>query len=143
MSAALDTTAPAVQCAGLSKGFEGVPVLRDIAVRFEPGTVNVLAGENGAGKSTLFKLIAGQLTPDAGTISLFGRRVTRFDPLAAQSLGVSIIPQELAPIPDMQVWQNLLIGRERTGLFGLVKRREMIATAAAMLAEVGLDIDPT
>ncbi len=142
MSAALDTTAPAVQCAGLSKGFEGVPVLRDIAVRFEPGTVNVLAGENGAGKSTLFKLIAGQLTPDAGTISLFGRRVTRFDPLAAQSLGVSIIPQELAPIPDMQVWQNLLIGRERTGLFGLVKRREMIATAAAMLAEVGLDIDP-
>ena len=134
---------PAVACERLSKGFEGVPVLRDISVSFMPGTVNVLAGENGAGKSTLFKLIAGQLTPDAGAISLFGRRVSRFDPMTAQTLGVSIIPQELAPIPDMQVWQNLLIGRERTGLFGLVKRREMIATARSLLAEMGLDIDPT
>ena len=133
----------AVDCVGLSKGFEGVPVLRAISVRFMPGTVNVLAGENGAGKSTLFKLIAGQLTPDSGTISLFGERVHRFDPKAAQGRGVSIIPQELAPIPEMQVWQNLLIGRERTGLFGLVKRREMIETAAALLADVGLDIDPT
>ena len=136
-------TEAAVLCEGLSKGFEGVPVLRDISVRFMPGTVNVLAGENGAGKSTLFKLIAGQLTPDAGALSLLGRRVSRFDPMAAQSLGVSIIPQELAPIPEMQVWQNLLIGRERTGPFGLVKRREMIATASAMLSDVGLDVDPT
>ncbi len=127
----------------LSKGFDGVPVLRDISVRFMPGSVNVLAGENGAGKSTLFKLIAGQLTPEAGELSLFGRRVHRFDPMAAQALGVSIIPQELAPIPEMQVWQNLLIGRERTGLFGLVKRREMIDTAASLLSDVGLDIDPT
>ena len=132
---------PAVECTRLSKGFDGVPVLRDISVRFEPGTVNVLAGENGAGKSTLFKLIAGHLTPDAGTISLFGRAVSRFDPMAAQALGVSIIPQELAPIPDMLVWQNLLIGRERTR-FGLVRRRAMVDEAARLLAEFGLDIDP-
>ncbi len=146
MSAVLSTdmtAAPAVDCAGLSKGFEGVPVLRDVSVRFMPGTVNVLAGENGAGKSTLFKLIAGQLTPDGGAISLFGQHVQRFDPRLAQALGVSIIPQELAPLPEMQVWQNLLIGRERTGPFGLVRRREMIRTAAALLGEVGLDIDPT
>ncbi len=133
----------AVDCVGLSKSFEGVPVLRDISARFEPGTVNVLAGENGAGKSTLFKLIAGQLSPDGGALSLFGSRVTRFDPMAAQALGVSIIPQELAPIPDLQVWQNLLIGRERTGLFGLLKRREMIDRASSMLAEAGLDVNPT
>ena len=145
MSAALSQAAPAeaaIDCVRLSKGFEGVPVLRNISVRFMPGSVNVLAGENGAGKSTLFKLIAGQLTPEGGELSLFGRRVHRFDPMAAQALGVSIIPQELAPIPEMQVWQNLLIGRERTGLFGLVKRREMIETASSLLADVGLDIDP-
>ncbi|MGI4745790.1 MAG: sugar ABC transporter ATP-binding protein [Janthinobacterium lividum] len=134
---------PAIVCAALSKGFDGVPVLRDISARFMPGTVNVLAGENGAGKSTLFKLISGQLTPDAGSISLFGETVRRFDPKAAQAMGVSIIPQELAPIPEMRLWQNLLIGHETTGPLGLIRRREMIAQAQTLLAGVGLDLDPT
>ncbi len=132
----------AVEVQSVSKGFDGVPVLRDVSVRFMPGTVNVLAGENGAGKSTLFKLISGQLSPDRGTISLGGVAITRFDPKIAQGLGVSIIPQELAPIPEMPVWQNLLVGRERTSFLGFVRRREMIATAEAMLADVGLTVDP-
>ena len=132
----------AIDCQGLSKGFDGVPVLRDVSVRFMPGSVNVLAGENGAGKSTLFKLISGQLTPDGGSLALFGETIRRFDPKAAQALGVSIIPQELAPIPEMLLWQNLLIGHETTGLFGLVRRREMVAQAASLLASVGLDLDP-
>ena len=132
----------AIACEALSKGFDGVPVLRDVSVRFMTGSVNVIAGENGAGKSTLFKLIAGQLTPDGGTLSLHGTTVRRFDPKHAQAQGVSIIPQELAPIPEMRLWQNLLIGHETTGPLGLVKRRAMIEQAAAMLASVGLDLDP-
>ncbi|MBE7213453.1 MAG: sugar ABC transporter ATP-binding protein, partial [Gluconacetobacter diazotrophicus] len=132
----------AIACDGLSKSYDGVPVLRDISVRFRPGTVNVLAGENGAGKSTLFRILSGQTAPDGGALDLFGERVTRFDARHAQALGVSIIPQELAPIPDMRVWQNLLVGRERTGPLGLLRRREMIAEAASMLESVGLDIDP-
>ena len=132
----------AIACEALSKGFDGVPVLRDVSVRFMTGSVNVLAGENGAGKSTLFKLISGQLTPDGGTLSLHGVPIRRFDPKHAQALGVSIIPQELAPIPEMRLWQNLLIGHETTGPFGLVKRRAMTEQAAAMLASVGLDLDP-
>ena len=132
----------AVEVSVLSKGFDGVPVLRDVSARFMAGTVNVLAGENGAGKSTLFKLISGQLVPDRGTIALGGVVVTRFDPKVAQSLGVSIIPQELAPIPEMTVWQNLLIGRERTSMLGLVRKREMIAQAEAMLTDMGLMVDP-
>ena len=134
---------PAIECRSLSKGFDGVPVLRDVSVSFMPGTVNVLAGENGAGKSTLFKLISGQLAPDGGEIWLEGERVRRFDPKLAQARGVSIIPQELAPIPEMRLWQNLLIGHETTGLFGLVKRRAMIEQARHMLEGVGLDLDPT
>ena len=133
----------AIACERLSKGFDGVPVLREISVRFMAGSVNVLAGENGAGKSTLFKLIAGQLTPDGGNLALFGTPLRRFDPKHAQALGVSIIPQELAPIPEMRLWQNLLIGHETTGALGWVKRRAMIAQAAAMLESVGLTLDPT
>lgn len=138
------TEAPveAIACERLSKGFDGVPVLRDISVRFMTGSVNVLAGENGAGKSTLFKLISGQLTPDGGALSLHGTPIRRFDPKHAQALGVSIIPQELAPIPEMRLWQNLLIGHETTGPLGLIKRRAMTEQAAAMLAGVGLDLDP-
>ena len=138
-----DGMVPAIACAGLGKGFDGVPVLRDVSVSFMAGTVNVLAGENGAGKSTLFKLVAGQLAPDRGTVALFGETVRRFDPKTAQAMGVSIIPQELAPIPEMRLWQNLLIGHETTGMLGLVRRRAMIAQAGAMLDSVGLDLDPT
>ncbi len=133
---------PSVSCLGLAKAFGGVPVLRDITVDFHPGTVNVLAGENGAGKSTLFKLISGQLHPDAGTLALQGHVVHRFDPRHARSLGVSIIPQELAPLPDMRLWQNLLIGREICGPFGIQRRSAMRDQAAAMLRSVELDLDP-
>ncbi|MBE7210545.1 MAG: sugar ABC transporter ATP-binding protein [Gluconacetobacter diazotrophicus] len=133
----------AIACDALSKSYDGVPVLRDVSVRFAPGTVNVLAGENGAGKSTLFRIVSGQTTPDGGTLELFGEPVRRFDARHAQNLGVSIIPQELAPIPDMRVWQNLLVGRERTGPLGLLRRKAMIDEAAAMLDSVGLSVDPT
>jgi len=131
-----------VDCAGITKSFDGVPVLRGIAVGFRAGSVNVLAGENGAGKSTLFKIIAGQLTPDGGTLRISGEPVRRFQPAIAQALGVSIIPQELAPIPQMRVWQNLLVGREICGPFGLLRRTAMVARARTMLASVGLDLDP-
>jgi ribose transport system ATP-binding protein len=130
-----------VDCISLTKSYEGVPVLRDISATFMRGTVNVLAGENGAGKSTLFKIISGQVPPDSGHLALFGNAVRRFDARHAQGLGVSIIPQELAPIPDMMVWQNLMIGREKSG-FGLLRRRQMVEEAAAMMQGVGLSVDP-
>ncbi|WP_284948055.1 sugar ABC transporter ATP-binding protein [Acidisoma cladoniae] len=132
----------AVDCSGISKGFDGVPVLKDVSVTFAEGSVNVLAGENGAGKSTLFKIISGQLAPDGGRLTLFGDPVKRFDARHAQALGVSIIPQELAPIPEMRVWQNLLVGQELTGPLGFLRQKKMIEIAREMLGGVGLDIDP-
>ena len=84
----------AIECAGITKGFDGVPVLRDITAKFTGGAVTVLAGENGAGKSTLYKIIAGQLRPDSGSLVINGGPVQHFTPRVAQQLGVSIIPQE-------------------------------------------------
>ncbi len=132
---------PALAFNGLCKGFDGIPVLREITARFLPGTVNVLAGENGAGKSTLFKIISGQLAPDSGILAINGVPVYTFDPRHAHQLGISIIPQELLPIPDMKVWQNLLVGRERTFSFGFLRRREMVEEARRLLQEFNLDID--
>ncbi|MGI4764341.1 MAG: sugar ABC transporter ATP-binding protein [Janthinobacterium lividum] len=133
---------PALAFNKLCKGFDGIPVLREITARFMPGTVNVLAGENGAGKSTLFKIISGQLAPDSGILAVKGRPVLVYDPRHALGLGVSIIPQELLPIPDMKVWQNLLVGRERTRSFGFLRRREMVEQARKSLEDFNLDIDP-
>ncbi len=132
---------PALAFNRLCKGFDGIPVLREITAQFMPGTVNVLAGENGAGKSTLFKIISGQLTPDRGILTVKGVPVLVFDPRHARGLGISIIPQELLPIPDMKVWQNLLVGRERVSALGFLKRREMIADARRLLEEFNLDVD--
>jgi ribose transport system ATP-binding protein len=139
---ALDGLKPALAFNRLCKGFDGIPVLREITARFMPGTVNVLAGENGAGKSTLFKIISGQLAPDSGILTVKGVPVLVYDPRHARGLGISIIPQELLPIPDMKVWQNLLVGRERVSALGFLKRREMVAEARRLLEEFHLDIDP-
>ena len=133
---------PALAFNKLSKGFDGIPVLRELTARFMPGTVNVLAGENGAGKSTLFKIISGQLAPDSGILTVRGLPVLSYDPRHARALGISIIPQELLPIPDMKVWQNLLVGRERTWALGFLRRREMVAEARRLLGAFNLDIDP-
>ncbi len=138
----LDGLKPALAFNRLCKGFDGIPVLREITARFMPGTVNVLAGENGAGKSTLFKIISGQLAPDSGILTVKGVPVLVYDPRHARGLGISIIPQELLPIPDMKVWQNLLVGRERVSALGFLKRREMVAEARRLLEEFHLDIDP-
>jgi len=133
---------PALDCAGIAKQFDGVPVLKGITARFEPGTVNILAAENGAGKSTLFKIISGQLVPDAGSVTVFGEKIGRFDPRFAQQRGISIIPQELMPIPEMRVYENLLIGLETRGPLGLLNRRQMIDQARRMLESFELEIDP-
>ncbi|HET6499382.1 MAG TPA: sugar ABC transporter ATP-binding protein [Amycolatopsis sp.] len=126
----------------LSKSFGGVPILRGVDLEFAPGTVNVLAGENGAGKSTLMKIVAGLLRPDGGRVAVGGRELSRFDPVHARNLGVSFIPQELAPLPDMRVDENLMLGRVSRTAFGLVDRAAMARQARELLARFDVGIDP-
>lgn len=137
-----DARAAALSCSGLAKSFAGVRVLEDVSFDFEPGTVNILAGENGAGKSTILKIISGQERPDAGSVAIFGSTVTHFDPRYARRLGVGIVPQELAPILDMPVYANLFLGREIRGRSHLLDHGEMVRRARQMLEVFELDIDP-
>lgn len=127
---------------GLEKAFGGVPVLRGVSFSVDAGEVVALAGENGAGKSTVMKIVTGQLHPDAGEILINDSRVEHLDSKLARSLGVGIIPQELAPYPELAVYENLFVGRELRTRFGTLDRRAMQSQARSMLDIFELDIDP-
>ncbi len=132
-----------LECRDVTKAFGGAPVLRGVSLTLMPGTVTALAGENGAGKSTLMKIISGQVRPDGGNIALGGTTLPYADVRASQRLGVAIVPQELAPIVDMTVYENLFVGREVRSSVGLLDRRAMIRRAREMLDVFGVSIDPT
>lgn len=134
--------APALEARNLAKGFGGVPVLRDVSFSVEPGKLTVLAGENGAGKSTLMKIVTGQLRPNQGEVLIEGQPLGQVSPQHARAQGVGIVPQELAPYPDMLVYENLFVGRELRTKAGLLNRRAMISQARSMLEMFGVDIDP-
>jgi len=138
----IDVLTAALEVRGLEKSFGGVPVLRGLSLSVAAGELTVLAGENGAGKSTLMKIVTGQLRQDAGTVEIEGHRLQRADPQHARALGVGIVPQELAPYPDLTLYENLFVGRELRTRTGMLDRRAMIARAREMLAVYEVDIDP-
>lgn len=132
----------ALHVSHLAKGFGGVPVLKDVSFDLHAGELTVLAGENGAGKSTLMKIITGQLKADAGEVSVSGAPMDHVDPRFARSLGIGIVPQELAPYPELTVYENLFVGREIRTRYGALDRREMSKQARRMLEVYEIDLDP-
>lgn len=126
----------------IAKSFPGVKVLDDVTLRIRPGEVHALMGENGAGKSTLMKILMGIYTADAGELVFDGQPFTVRNPRDAMDRGIAMIHQELNPILDMQVYENIYIGREkRRG--GLVDKRTMQKETAALLQTLGIDISAT
>ncbi|MDA2890221.1 sugar ABC transporter ATP-binding protein [Mycolicibacterium sp. BiH015] len=138
----MTTVETLLECSEIRKSFGGVPILKGVTLRLEPGTVTALAGENGAGKSTLMKIISGQYSADAGTVALSGATLAPGNPRDAVRHGVAIVPQELASIEDMTVYENLFVGRElRRGPF--LNRGAMIAEARETLGLFDVAISPT
>ncbi len=131
-----------LRCVDIHKSFGGVPVLEGISLELEPGTVTALAGENGAGKSTLMKIISGQYSADHGSVAVGDTTLASGNTRDAVRHGVAIVPQELASIEDMTVYENLFVGRElKTGPF--LNRRAMIDEARDALAVFGVEINPS
>jgi ribose transport system ATP-binding protein len=122
-----------LECRDLHKGFGGIPVLNGVSLELEHGTVTALAGENGAGKSTLMKIAAGQYRADSGSVSVEGAELRTGSLTEAHRSGVVIVPQELASLPDMTVYENLFVGQE-IRRFGALDRRAMIREAEKALA---------
>jgi inositol transport system ATP-binding protein len=127
---------------GISKTFPGVRALDDVHLEVRAGTVHALMGENGAGKSTLMKVLIGMYQPDAGTITIGGEPVQIADTAAAFKLGISMIHQELSPVPELQVHENIYLGREPLNRFGLVDKRRMVADTKALFEKWHIAINP-
>ena len=110
---------PLFELTDLAKSFPGVRALDGVSFDLRAGEVHALLGENGAGKSTLVKIICGIYRPDAGTIRLDGKPIEVTGPTEAQALGISPVHQELHLEPFLSVAENIFLGRQPVGRFGL------------------------
>ena len=105
--------APILELRGISKRFGAVEALTDVDFEVFPGEVVALVGDNGAGKSTLIKCVAGTHAPDDGTIVFEGEEVRIHTPHDATRLGIETVYQDLALCDNLDVVQNMFLGRER------------------------------
>jgi inositol transport system ATP-binding protein len=120
---------PLLETAGISKSFWGIQALADVDLKVYPGEIHAITGENGAGKSTLMKIIAGDETPDCGSIRFSGR-------------AIAMIHQELLPFPYLTVGENIFMGREPCRWVpGWVDRARRDRDAAELLAQLGVAVD--
>lgn len=133
---------PVVRLEGITVEFPGVRALDAVDFRLLPGEVHAVMGENAAGKSTLVAVITGTLSPDEGAVVVDGEP-RRFSGVAdSRAAGIATVFQEAQLSPNLSVAENVMLGRERRGRFGIDWRRTR-ADAAEALARLGLDdLDP-
>ena len=130
---------------GVVKTFPGVKALDHAQLQLRPGTVHALMGENGAGKSTLMKCMFGIYHMDEGEVIYEGEKVENKGPLDALNRGIAMVHQELQPIPERSIGENIYVGRYPTKQFGpvtVIDHEKMYADAAKVLKEVHLNFDP-
>lgn len=135
---------PILEMKGITKTFPGVKALSDVRFSVAKGEIHCLVGENGAGKSTLMKVLSG-LYPHGsfeGEILLEGKP-QRFRGVAdSEKAGIAVIYQELALVPEMTVYENIVLGHEiRKGI--AIDLNETIRKATDMLKRVRLDLNPS
>ncbi|GAB7040588.1 MULTISPECIES: ATP-binding cassette domain-containing protein [Catenuloplanes] len=128
---------PLLELRGIDKGFGPVQVLRDVHFAVHPGEVTALVGDNGAGKSTLVKCVSGIYPIDSGQVFFEGRPVAINSPRDAASLGLEVVYQDLALCDNLDIVQNMFLGREkRSGL--VLDEPTMEQLAAETLASLSV-----
>ena len=129
---------PILSARKLNKSFGPVHVLHDVDLDVYPGEVTALVGDNGAGKSTLVKCFAGINSIDSGEVVFEGKPVTLHDPRDATALGIEFVYQDLALADNLDITQNMFLGREITNLRALLSDGEMEKQARATLESLSV-----
>lgn len=104
----------AFEARNVSRSFGVVQALKNVSLGVAPGEVHAIIGENGAGKSTLMNIFCGNLQPTDGTLARNGRIVNFTSPIDSQQVGVGIAPQEVSLVPNLSVYENILLGAQHT-----------------------------
>lgn len=137
-----------VKMEGISKAFAGIKALNNVQIELRRGEVHALMGENGAGKSTLMKIMTGVYTKDEGTMLLRDEKTGEMksiemkSPLMAQKMGLSMVFQELNLLENMNIAENIFIGREPIGAATILDRKTLNEKAKQELSKVKLDVNP-
>jgi ribose transport system ATP-binding protein len=138
----MNTADNVVEMRSVSKGFNGVPVLKDVSFDVRKGEVHALAGGNGAGKSTLMKILQGVYQADAGEILISGKPVRITSIQDAKAAGIGMVFQEFSLVPSLTVAQNIFLAAEPLGRGGLIDDRTAVRKAKELFAEMEVNVDP-
>jgi D-xylose transport system ATP-binding protein len=128
---------PILQMSGINKSFGPVHVLHDIDFSVYPGQVTALVGDNGAGKTTLVKCVSGIYGIDSGEVRFEGQPVTMHGPRDASGLGIEVVYQDLALCDNLDIVQNMFLGRELVK-GGVLDEGEMERRARSTLASLSV-----
>jgi len=131
----------AAELQGVRKSFGGVRAVRGVDLALAPGEIHALVGENGAGKSTLVRILGGVHQPDRGVVLVGGEEVHLHGPGDARNRGVAVIYQEPALFPDLDVAENVFMGRQPRDRFGRIDWRAMYREVGTLLGSLGVALD--
>jgi D-xylose transport system ATP-binding protein len=137
MTTVSDTT-PLLELRGISKSFGSVQALSEVDFEVRPGEVMALVGDNGAGKSTLIKCVAGIHAADEGEIVVDGETVHIHSPKDASKLGIEVVYQDLALCDNLDVVQNMYLGREARDWFQRLREPVMEAKTAETMKSLAV-----
>jgi D-xylose transport system ATP-binding protein len=129
---------PLLELRGVSKHFGAVIALHEVDFKVAPGRVTALVGDNGAGKSTLIKCVAGIYHIDSGQVLFDGEPVSITSPREAADLGIEVVYQDLALADNLDVVQNMFLGREELDSGHLLDETKMEARSRETLASLAV-----
>lgn len=132
---------PIVEFKSISKRFAGIQALKSVTFSILPGEIHAIIGENGAGKSTLMNILAGIYEPDDGELIYQGEKTVFSSPLESKAAGIATVFQELKLCPNLNVLENIFLGREikQRGVF--LDWNKMRVQAKEKISLLGLNID--
>src|SRR5438309_2985056 len=136
--AASTSVVPTLEVRGMSKSFGSVQALIDVDFEVRDGEVMALVGDNGAGKSTLIKCVAGIYSIDSGETLFDGKPVTIHGPKDAARLGIEIVYQDLALCDNLDVVQNMYLGREEHDILHRLKEAVMEQRTAETMTSLAV-----
>jgi ribose transport system ATP-binding protein len=133
---------PVLVASGISKSFGGIAALANVGLEIYSGEIHALVGENGAGKSTLMKVLSGVHESYEGNLLLDGKPVRFSSVRDAEAQGITIIHQELNLVRQLNVADNIFLGREPRIAGLIIDRASMRTETSGLLRRLGIDLDP-